>query len=414
MKTNFSKLDEKKSTLLGKTKSNKKLYVPDNAKHIFVVGTTGAGKTVALSNFVKSAVDKNYPLVIIDGKGDTNKDSLLDIVYRLAPLRKKYIVNLNDPLHSDKYNPFQNTSPTTVKDMLINISEWTEEHYKKNTERYLLRVINMLSKYNVKLSFHSILKSIPCEKFLTSSAELAKLEVITKEEHMLNVELAKASSAIAESATARFSTIAESEVGTIFNAEGVDIYTALQENAIIVFILNPLLYPETSPAVGRLALIDARKAVSKLFFDERRKFFIFDEISSYTDTSLLDLVNKSRSAHVTCVLATQSLSDLDTISNSFREQIIENCNNYLIMRQNSAKNSEDLANIIGTRNSLQVTYQLQNQGNFGASETGLGSARRTQEFIYHPNEIKSLAMGQGIFVSKDLNFHSRIYINKPF
>lgn len=401
------------STFIG-TAKNKKLCIPDNAKHIFCIGTTGAGKTIALSNFIANGIKKNYPMVIIDGKGDTNDNSILDIICRLAPQKKKYIINLNDPLHSDKYNPFQNTSDTIIKDMLINMTDWSEEHYKKNTERYLLRVLKMLSKYNVKLSFNSILKSISTENFLNSSSELLKLEAITKDEHLFNIELAKTSATIAQSASARFATIAESELGNIFSVDGIDIYTAMQENAIIVFILNPLLYPETSPLFGRLALIDCKKAVSKLFYDKRRKFFIFDEISSYVDTSLLDLVNKSRSANVTCILATQSLSDLDTISDSFKEQIIENCNNYLILRQNSATNAEILANVIGTRPSLQMTYQLQSEGAFTASETGLGSARRTREYIYHPDEIKALKMGEGIYVSKDINFHSKIKINKPF
>lgn len=407
-------LSEENSTMIGTARNKKPLFVPDDAKHIFVVGTTGAGKTVTLSNFIKTGINKNFPMVIIDGKGDTNNNSILDIIHKLAPNKKKYIINLNDPEHSDKYNPFVNASETVIKDMLINMTDWSEEHYKKNTERYLLRVIKMLSKYNIKLCFDSILKSIPTDNFLATSAELMKLQAITKDEHLFNTELAKISATIAQSASARFATIAESELGSIFSVDGIDIYSALAEKAIIVFILNPLLYPETSPLIGRLALIDCRKAVSKLFNDTTRKFFIFDELSSYADNSLLDLVNKSRSANVTCILATQSLSDLDSVSDTFREQIVENCNNYIMLRQNSATNAEELASIIGTKPSLEMTYQLKNQGALTAAETGLGSARRGREFIYHPDEIKSLKSGQGIYLSKDLNFHSRVAIHKPF
>ncbi len=46
--------------------------------------------------------------------------------------------------------------------------------------------------------------------------------------------------------------------------------------------------------------------------------------------------------------------------------------------------------------------------------TGLGSARRVREFYYHPDDIKKLAVGKGIFMSKDSYFHSYININKPF
>lgn len=45
-------------TFIGYNKSGKKICVPDNSKHIFISGTTGSGKTVALSNFIRSACIK--------------------------------------------------------------------------------------------------------------------------------------------------------------------------------------------------------------------------------------------------------------------------------------------------------------------------------------------------------------------
>ena len=83
------------------------------------------------------------------------------------------------------------------------------------------------------------------------------------------------------------------------------------------------------------------------------------------------------------------------------------------MRQNSGVNAEHWSNILGTRNTINVTYQLQQQG-FDTSETGFGSARRVREFLYHPDDIKTLPIGKGIYMSKDSNFHSMIFINKPF
>lgn len=406
------KLSIEDGTLIGFSKSKKQIIVPDNCKHTFACGTTGSGKTVALSNFIKNAVDKNFPIVIIDGKGDIGKGSLLDIVQTLAPARKKYIINLNNPSSSDFYNPFKNTTFTVIKDMLINMTEWSEEHYKLNTERYLQRATLLLSKFNQTICFENIINCLDTNKFVKTSTELLKLNAITKAEHLKNIEIAGTSGKIAQDAIARFATIYESQIGNILDANGIDICEAMQENAIILFVLNPLMYPELSPMFGRLALIDCKKAVAKFFNNPRRTFFIFDEISSYASTSLLDLVNKSRSANISCILATQSLSDLDTVHENFKEQVIENCNNYIVLRQNSAQNAENFANILGTRNTIDVTYQLQQDG-FDTSTTGLGSARRTREFLYHPDFIKTLKTGEGIFLSKDLNYHSKVAINKP-
>ena len=115
------------------------------------------------------------------------------------------------------------------------------------------------------------------------------------------------------------------------------------------------------------------------------------------------------------MLATQSLSDLDFASGEFfKEQIIENTNNYIVLRQNSATNAEKWANILGTRKNLDVTFQLTNREGRFTEDTGYGSARRVREFLYHPDEIKNFRTGNGIYMSKDSGTHSKIIINKPF
>ena len=409
-------VEQSDGTLIGHA-GRRPIYIPDNAKHIFMCGTTGSGKTVAISNFIKRAIEKDTPALIIDGKGDTGTGSILDIVNTLNCERKKkvYVINLSAPEVSDQYNPFKNATPTVAKDMIINMTDWSEEHYKLNAERYIQRILQLLELGNIQLSFKKIVKCIPTDNFAELSKMLLEKGLIAKDEHIDNIELAKTSGKVAQNSIARFSTIAESEIGGIFSDKGVDIAGALQEKAIILFILNPLTYPELSPAFGRLILIDAKKAIGTLFKSNIEKtFFIMDEINVYATTALTDLVNKSRSAGVTCVLATQSLSDLDfACGEAYKEQIIENCNNYIIMRQNSGVNAEHWANILGTRSTMEVTYQLQQKG-LETSSTGFGSAKRVREYLFHPDDIKTLQTGKGVYLSRDMNFNSKININKPF
>ena len=400
----------KESVYLGVSTNKKSVFIESNAKHVFVCGTTGSGKTVALANFIKAGAEYNYPMLIVDGKGDTDAGSLLDIVGKLCSGRKVYVVNFNEPSKSDRYNPFKNTDTDVIKDMLINMTNWSEEHYKYNTERYLQRLLKLLAMEGVQLSLESLTRYLPIDNFSKLSKDLSVKNIISKEERVEDSELAKISGGIAEAAAARFATIKESNLGQIFDGEGIDIYTALEENAIILFILNPLLYPEMSPLIGNLIIIDSKKAVSK-FFEHKKKriFYIFDEINVYANTSLLDLVNKSRSANVTCVLATQSLSDLDTVSEQFKEQIIENCNNYIALRQNSSVNAEHWASIFGTRETMQATYQIKE-----GESTELGSLRKTREFIYHPDDIKVLKAGTAIYLSRDKMVHTKVSVNRPF
>ena len=406
-------------TLIGAIGGRRKVYANDDGKHFLVCGTTGCGKTITLSNFLNTVFEKDYPCLFVDGKGDISKDSVLDIIRNMNETygKKKtlYVIDMNHPDESDRYNPFKGTSATIVKDMLVNMSEWSEEHYKINTERYLQCVISLMLKAGITITLKEIIKYMPMEKFITFSANLKRKDVITKEEHSENVEIAESSGKIASNSIARFSTIAESDVGQIFSNEGIDVYTALKQNAIILFILNPLSYPELSPVIGRLALIDSKKAVSKLFHEKLgRTFFLFDEINVYASTTLLDLLNKSRSADVTCFCACQSLSDLDfAVNQDFKWQVIENCNNYIVQRQNSAPNAENWANVLGTRASFDVTQQIEQNGR-DTNETGFGSVRRVREYLFHPDDIKQLKTGHAIFMSKDTGKHAKIIVNKPF
>ena len=155
----ISKKEVVQGTLIGHN-GKREIIIPDNCKHVFCCGTTGSGKTVALSNFITRAVEQGFPAMVIDGKGDIGEGSLLDITTQFCKRhrRKLYVINLSNPQHSDTYNPFMNASPTTAKDMLVNLTEWSEEHYKSNTERFLQRLVILLDQAEIELSFKSILK----------------------------------------------------------------------------------------------------------------------------------------------------------------------------------------------------------------------------------------------------------------
>jgi hypothetical protein len=51
------------------TANRKNVFIPSDAKHVFICGTTGSGKTVALANFLAAGANYNYPMLIVDGKG---------------------------------------------------------------------------------------------------------------------------------------------------------------------------------------------------------------------------------------------------------------------------------------------------------------------------------------------------------
>lgn len=108
-------------TIIGMKSKTKVITTNDDARHVFICGTTGSGKTIALSNYIESALRKGYPALIVDGKGDIGDGSIYDIVKKLNRGRKLYVVNMTNPNDSCKYNPFKEANATVAKDMLVNL-----------------------------------------------------------------------------------------------------------------------------------------------------------------------------------------------------------------------------------------------------------------------------------------------------
>ena len=409
------KSDNKNCVFVGINENKKKVYSKYDSKHIFACGTTGAGKTVLLANYIKSAIVNNFGLVIVDGKGDTGTGSILEITRMLCKEnnRKLIVIDMNNVEESEHYNPFWKANETVCKDMVADLTDWSEEHYKANFERYTQRLIKLIKLNNEEITLQKIVDYLPAEEFTKLSLSLSKQAVITKAEHLKNIEISKNSGQIAESAVARIATLSESTIGKILDG-GIDIATALSEKAVILFVLNPLEYPILTKILGRLILQDCKKSVSYFYknYNELRKFYIFDELNVYASTTIIDLINKSRSANITNIVATQSLSDLDSaVDENFRNQIIENCNNYFVMRQNSFKDSDEWAKTLGTVESIKMTYQVTDE----LDSSNKGSARKVREFKAHPDEIKSLATGEAFYLSHDdNNFFAKIKVNKPF
>jgi type IV secretory pathway TraG/TraD family ATPase VirD4 len=175
---------------------------------------------------------------------------------------------------------------------------------------------------------------------------------------------------------------------------------ALAENAVVYFCLQPLKFPAYAECLGKLIINDIKAlASSQLERSEKQKIYtIFDEFSVFAGDQIVNLINQGRSAGIHAILATQSLSDIQKKGGDpLVGQVLNNCNNYLILRQNHHVDAEQLAQVIGTTDAYQITTQIDQQARGGA-----GTVRQTKEFIVHPDEIKRLGIGKLIFVSKQV------------
>lgn len=412
IKKNFNHTKEK--AIIGyDLKTYNQIDITSKNGHIFAVGTTGSGKTATITNLIEQAIEFEKFTIVVDGKSDKTIFSLYDSALRLAEKynRKIYIVSQGDDI-TDSINPFKNCDSTQIKDMLISLSEWSEEHYKANASRFWQALADLMILSNKKISIKKIIENSDKKNYISMVNNLRTINKISDNEAKNYLNIYNLSSEIALSSVARFATLIEGKGGNIFSEDGFDLIEAYNENAIVIYLIDKFKFPEFSKNLGEVILLDIKKLISKLIKTrelDKEILLILDELGVYASDKILDILNKSRVAKVQAVLSTQSMSDLDDVTSNFKKQVIDNCNTFLILRNNDPENSELLSGILGTKKKHFTTYQANTESTFS---TGSGSFKIVDEYIINPNAIKKLKKLTGIYYSKNTEeikvFESRL------
>lgn len=118
---------------------------------------------------------------------------------------------------------------------------------------------------------------------------------------------------------------------------------------------------------------------------------ILDDFQDYIYEGFGSILNKSRSANIGVIFCHQSLGDLDKVSPAFRNVVLTNTNIKAVMRMNDPETCEHFATTFGTKKSTKITEKVS-----GDEKTGDGTVREVEQFIYHPNEFKTLGLGEGV------------------
>ena len=365
-------------------------------KNIFISGKNGSGKTVAISNFTARHIEDNEFCIIMDGKGDNGEYSLYDIVTKLCikKNRKLYIINQTIPEETHSYNPFKNCNATQIKDMLINMSEWSEEHYKALASEYFQAVADFMIKANINISFNSLIET--ANDFM-NTLEMYKLSIdVSDYSYYINVH--KRCFEAAEGSLSRFSTLAHGEGRRIFdsNRRDFNLKQAYRENAVVLVLLNKLVYTDFARGVGKLVLNDIKNVlgdITKIKGKHEKFLCVFDELSVYFCDMIVDVVNKSRSLGGTNILSTQTVADMDVVNENIRRSVIGNMHGFYLLKQADDKSAETLANAIGTKKKAEITSKLDSFG-----KTGDGTSKIVDEFKVHPNDLKELPLGIGYWI----------------
>jgi conjugal transfer pilus assembly protein TraD len=445
--------------MIGSDASGRETWITERelASHGLILGASGAGKTTTLLTILTQLIERGRPVVAIDMKGSPSFARALEQAAAAAgrPFR---IWTPDGPNH---WNPLQYGNATELKDKLIGSERFTEPHYQRAAERYVLNVLQVLEHIHperpptldevVQLMdprrlgallrglerplserVQDYLASLTYDQVSGIRGLQTRLAIVTEShtgrylQPSIGVRDAAEPGAGAGAAepgagagaagpgAARGAAHREAAPGA---AHDVDIRRALAGPEVVLFSLNSNTYGQLAAQLGTLAVQDVicasgyRLRERALGGQQDLAIVAIDE-SSVLGDQLVTLFARGREAGVAALSVTQEMVDYDRIARGLRDQVLGNTEIKLAHRQEVPKSAETIAEIAGTEKVWEETERI-GGSLLGGYPGARGTRREVERFVVHPNEIKTLAPGDAVLISKARGGRARVVRVRP-
>ena len=347
--------------------------------------------------------------MILDGKGGRHLPYVALALARRyrRPLALWSVLPYGDPeLDSRRWrwNPAGGGNATEIKDRVAHAETQTEPHYAAIAARGLLAAGQAMQADDHVLRFDHLaallerpaklserLRGADGDRFAGEIAWLAKLEDSERSglRGMAN----------------RLSVMLNSDGGEwlLPDTEGgleIDLHAAVTEGWLVVFSLPEGSYPALIPQVCRYALSALGAVASRLEREGNpgRAVVFVDELSAFEGDQLAGGLARARSAGISYIVATQSVSNYHTAGGQkLLDGMLDNSELVVIHRQSAPDAAEQLAGVAGTQEAWEHTHKVLDRTalRWHGDESGERARRLTDQFRAHPNTIKQLRRRPG-------------------
>lgn len=378
--------------------------------HVHIVGASGFGKSVLLSKILKSKVAQGHGAMLIDLKNDQGAiDDITSYVKECGREDDLKIFSISNPSMSCHYNIIQAGNPTEIRDKIMSSFTWSNEYYENETKSYLLKVLIVLKSLNKTIDLKTVgecVSSIQAIEDLVLSIPKAEVQLKLLAEDCYHYLSSKDGFHNLSGLRSQIQSLHHSEFGEklIHSADSLNLFNAVNNNQIVLIILDSRRYGESAKAMGKMIIRDLIATSARIDAEvpkELRKPFAvcIDEFADLAQESFTAFPDRARSSKMSLILSHQDLSDLKQVSPEFANRLTANMSTLYAFLQANDESANAVAKRAGSRSVWKDTHQTE-RILWWEVVSGKGSRREVEEFIIHPNIIKSLKVGEAVVVKK--------------
>lgn len=388
--------------------------LPDHLRleHVQIVGATGRGKTKSvIVPWIRQDFVSDKKIILIDGKGDLSlKDELFpDENYKNG---KVVHFNMDDVMTPSTTNPLKHGTPQQITDRIFSSFDFKDEFYRGLQYETCLKMVRLLKEVENEVTLKDINQCLVDDDFLAEKIKKSKNIELTKDFSRFINQPRKDRTENHMGLTTQIGPFATGELSELVNGK-VDNKSLMSlselllkttDYQMILISLPTLSYQSAGKALGKMLLQELAWAIGEREQCGSKEFIsvFLDEFSSFSYSEFIQVLNKARSSKVALHISHQSMGDLWSISKEFGDIVNTNTNVKILLGLNDPEAADYFSRHIGTRTTEKLTERAQDKGLFfrRIEKSGDLSMREVEQYIIHPNELKSLSPGEGVIFTR--------------
>lgn len=430
------------------TDTGEPIYMPDwnLFRHMWIIGQSGVGKTVAGSLMMSQQIERGGGLLFVDGKLDYDN---IDMIYRFAAAcgraHEVKIINPGDPSLSNTYSPVINGDAfeTTSRIMALVPEDPGADYYRGEATDALMTIIGALLTLGKRFTIEDLVILLNNSRALEEvegalatkdpgSPALRKLRLWLERFRVpvdptgrnplsgrVDIEKIKKNLGGVSSKIAAFST---GEFGQVLNTYTPEVRLEQEiPNGGIVYVALPTMgKQEAAYPFAKMLVGDIKTVCAELQRNPKKRpkvpFMCFlDEARSYISESWGVFFEQARSAGLFLLPAFQTLPQ-DSEQADVVDRVVGNTTSKLFFRIGTPETAEKAADHIGMVRKAQrsagetaskgqsaVTVKIE-PGVMGSDSAGQSEAQReAEDYLVSPKALMGLEIGEAILLYEGRN-----------